>query len=146
VRIVAELSGVREPQEIGSGSSDENVFCELLPDPSPDVVARLGQKITMEFLWKEICQLPIKQRLAVLLNLRDKSNNDALILFTMIGVTNLGQIAQVLDFQLNAFAELWNQLPLDDNKIAQSMGITRQQVINLRKSAKQRLLRRMASS
>ena len=41
------------------------------------------------------------------------------------------------------FAELWNDLPLEDSAIAQLLGITRQQVINLRKTARERLARRM---
>ena len=43
------------------------------------------------------------------------------------------------------FAELYNRLPLDDATIAQRLGITRQQVINLRKAARDRLVRRMRS-
>jgi hypothetical protein len=39
--------------------------------------------------------------------------------------------------------ELWDELPLDDLKIAARLGMTRQQVINLRKSARARLARRM---
>jgi hypothetical protein len=41
------------------------------------------------------------------------------------------------------FAEIWNHLPLDDNRIAEILNLTRQQVINLRKSARERLARRM---
>jgi len=95
-------------------------------------------------LWKEICELPKQQRMALLLNLRDRGEGDALILFTFLGTTNLRQIAQVLEIQPAAFAPLWNQIPLSDNDIAARMGITRQRVINLRKSAKERLARRMA--
>jgi hypothetical protein len=41
------------------------------------------------------------------------------------------------------FAELWPQLPLDDATIAGLLNLTRQQVINLRKSARERLARRL---
>jgi hypothetical protein len=41
------------------------------------------------------------------------------------------------------FANLWNELPLEDASIASLLGVTRQQVINLRKSARERLTRRM---
>jgi hypothetical protein len=43
------------------------------------------------------------------------------------------------------FAKLWNNLPLEDTTIAQNLGVTRQQVINLRKSARERLARRMSA-
>ena len=44
---------------------------------------------------------------------------------------------------LEEFGEIWNELPLDDKRIAALLGLTRQQVINLRKSARERLTRRM---
>ncbi len=42
-----------------------------------------------------------------------------------------------------AGAELWNQLPLDDAAIAELLDLTRQHVVNLRKSARKRLTRRL---
>jgi hypothetical protein len=42
-----------------------------------------------------------------------------------------------------SFAELWNDLPLEDAKIAELLGLTRQQVINARKSGRERLTRRL---
>jgi hypothetical protein len=42
--------------------------------------------------------------------------------------------------------EIWNALPLDDVAIAAHLGVTRQQVINLRKSARERLVRRMKTA
>jgi hypothetical protein len=86
------------------------------------------------------------QRVALLLNLRDAAGNDALILFTLKGITSLRKIAEVVEFEVDAFARMWNQLPWDDKSIGQYMGLTRQQVINLRKSARERLARRMAVS
>ena len=41
------------------------------------------------------------------------------------------------------FAEVWKDLPWSDLRIAERLGITRQQVINLRKCARERLARRM---
>ena len=143
VGMVAELIGVRDPHEIESAEDNEAAICELLPDPSPDIATQLEQKLYLERLWAEICQLPQKQRVALLLNLRDSGNNDALILFTLMGITSLRKIAQVLEIQLDAMTELWNQLPLNDNAIATRLSVTRQQVINYRKSAKERLARRM---
>jgi hypothetical protein len=40
-------------------------------------------------------------------------------------------------------ASLWNDLPIEDVEIAEHLGVTRQQVINLRKVARERLARRM---
>jgi len=46
---------------------------------------------------------------------------------------------------IEALAELWNSLPLDDHAIAARLGITRQQVINLRRAARERLARRLGT-
>jgi hypothetical protein len=41
------------------------------------------------------------------------------------------------------FAAIWNELPLEDARIAELLGLTRQQVINARKSGRERLARRL---
>jgi predicted DNA-binding protein (UPF0251 family) len=60
------------------------------------------------------------------------------------GTASLRVIADALDIPLPDLARLWHTLPLDDAQIAERLGVTRQQVINLRKSARDRLARRMA--
>jgi hypothetical protein len=42
-------------------------------------------------------------------------------------------------------ARMWNDLPIDDMRIATRLGIKRQQVINLRKAARARLARRLVA-
>jgi DNA-directed RNA polymerase specialized sigma24 family protein len=151
VRIVADLQGIkdlqpatqpREDHEEGSGIS----VCDLLPDLGVDIVTKMVERSYLERLWMEISQLPQRQRVALLLNLRDAQARDALILFTFTGIANLRQIAQALELPLDEFMTLWNKLPLEDAAIARLLGITRQQVINLRKSARERLVRRMAAT
>jgi hypothetical protein len=149
VGIVGELHGIREPQRVQSqgGEGEEGAgvsVCELLPDPAVDIASTVEQRFCLERLWKEICQLPHRQRVALLLNLRDAQARDALILFSLTGIASLRQIAKVIEMTLEELAALWNQLPLEDVAIAALLGITRQQVINLRKSARERLARRMA--
>ena len=151
VGIVAELQGIREPQRVQSygEEGDEGAgvnICELLPDPAVDIASTVEQRFYLEVLWKEICQLPQRQRVALLLNLRDAQAGDALILITLTGIASLRRIAEVIEMQLEDLAALWNKLPLEDAAIASLLGITRQQVINLRKSARERLARRMAAS
>jgi hypothetical protein len=151
VAIVAELQGIRDMQPAESHVEEESEgtevnVCELLPDLAPDIVTALEQRSEVERLWKEICQLPGRQRVALLLNLRDSKARDALVLFSVIGVANLRQIAEVMEMPLERVAGFWNTLPLEDTAIAEMLGITRQQVINLRKSARERLARRMATS
>ena len=49
-----------------------------------------------------------------------------------------------LEIPAPEFEQLWSQLPLDDLRLAAYLGATRQQVINLRKTARGRLLKRMS--
>lgn len=97
----------------------------------------------LERLWQEIGELPRGQRVALLLNLRAEDEKCAMELFPMTGVASLRQIAEMLEFTAEEFAALWTRLPLDDLSIAGLLQISRQQVINLRKSARKRLERRM---
>jgi len=147
VGIVAELQGIRESQPALSYCEDEEgpgaSVCELLPDRGTDVVTMMEHRAYLEDLWLEICQLPLPQRVALLLNLRDSHACDALVLFTMTGIAGLRHIAEVLAWPVEDFAAVWNKLPLEDAAIATTLGVTRQQVINLRKSARERLARRM---
>jgi len=117
-----------------------------VPDPRINVAADVERRMYLAALWKEICQLRPLQRVALLLNLHDASGQDMLPLFMLVDVARLGEIAASLGMPVSELAELWDRLPLDDATIGQRLSITRQQVINLRKSARERLARRMAKS
>ena len=101
------------------------------------------QKRNLERLWNEICQLPPNQRVALLLNLRDQEGREAITAFPALGIASIKRIAEILSIPLEEFAALWNDLPLADTAIAARLKLTRQQVINLRKSARERLANRM---
>ena len=150
VAVVAELHGIKDLEQVTSEDPDEETgaaasVCDLLPDPRGNVASDLQTRTHLEQLWNEICQLPRDQRVALLLNLRDAHSSDALVLFSLTGITTLRQIATVMELPWEQFVELWNNLPLQDIVIAGMLGVTRQQVINLRKSARERLARRMAA-
>jgi predicted DNA-binding protein (UPF0251 family) len=97
-------------------------------------------------VWKEIGELPVRQRIALLLNLLDVDGDPVVFLFPVTSVATMRQIAEAVEMKAEEFAALWNRLPLEDAEIALLLGVTRQQVINLRKSARERLTRRMAGS
>jgi len=63
--------------------------------------------------------------------------------FPSTGTASLRQLAAALEMSDESFAALWNELPLEDAKIAELLGLTRQQVINARKSGRERLARRL---
>jgi DNA-binding transcriptional regulator YhcF (GntR family) len=64
-------------------------------------------------------------------------------LFPATGIATVRQLADVLQINVESFAKVWNDLPLEDAKIAELLGLTRQQVINARKSGRERLARRL---
>lgn len=96
----------------------------------------------LSFLWSEVRQLPPSQSAALLLNLRDSQGRGLVDLLLLLSIAELPEIAETLRMSPEELDSLWDQLPLSDFQIAERLGITRQQVINLRKSARQRLHRR----
>lgn len=97
----------------------------------------------LDALWREIRALPSRQAAALLLSLRDDKGREVVSLFPLTGTATLRQIAAAIALPAERFAQLWSSLPLDDLTIAELLGATRQQVINLRKSARERLARRL---
>jgi hypothetical protein len=102
----------------------------------------LSQRGELEWLWRELLQLPERQRAALLLNLRDDSGQGAIELLPATGVASIRQIAAAVGMAVDRFAALWRDLPIEDTRVAELLGVSRQQVINLRKAGRFRLLRR----
>ena len=127
----------------GSVEEGQEAAGMQIADARPAVSVETERRIYLERLWNEIRELPARQRSALLLNLRDEGGRGIVDLWIIIGIATSEAIAEALSLTLEAFAELWAELPLDDNRIAALLGITRQQVINLRKSARERLARRV---
>jgi hypothetical protein len=124
---------------------DEGLTLESV-HPSPRVDLLLEQRTYLERLWIEVCQLPLLQRAALLLNLRDAHGGSAIFFIPHLGIADKPQLAKVLDLSEVDLAKLWDDLPLDDAAVAERLKVTRQQVINLRKTARERLARRMEKS
>lgn len=112
--------------------------------PSPEQ-ALLGRS-AITFLWTEISALPERQRAALLLNLRDANGAGVISLLIVLGVASFEAVAAAVGMTPDELTAIWNDLPIDDLTIAERFGTSRQQVINLRKSARERLGRRMRSS
>ncbi|MFP5247165.1 MAG: hypothetical protein ACLGH0_10765, partial [Thermoanaerobaculia bacterium] len=110
---------------------------ERVPEP---VAPAAPEPVEVTRLWTEIRALPLRQRSALLLNLRDDNGENALV---HLGVS-MSELASALEMREAKLEQLWNELPLDDNRIGVLIGATRQQVINLRKCARERLVRRRA--
>lgn len=138
-----ELSAVVEVARTLQGfraSLGEHTDDVELPDNQPAIDSRFEQRRYAAKLWKEIQDLPVRQRSALLLNV----NNDAVNLLLFTGIARFRELATALDMRPEELASLWSRLPLEDNQIAQRLGGTRQQVINLRMAARKRLANRLA--
>lgn len=119
---------------------------ELVEDPAddePDPGEITIQREALFFLWQEVCDLPRGQRCALLLNLRDdreKGVIDLLLVTVCPGVAGLAEILEMREEDINA---LYDDLPIDDLRIAQILDVPSTSVIGLRRAARARLLRRM---
>lgn len=133
---VAERFGIRDEADAPLSAIGE-------PSTSDPMQARLENRDDLKRLWVEIAALPPRQRLALLLHLRDEEGDAMVLLLPAIGIASMTEIARVLELDERELAAIWNGLPMPDLEIAARLGLTRQQVINLRKSARERLARRM---
>lgn len=141
--VVADLLGVRDQNVTGDISVEQDFNGRAARiDGATGFATELEQRSYLRRLWDEITSLPPLQRAALLLNLRD-THEGVIVLLPLAGIANVRQIAEATGMPAEQFAALWNQLPLDDAAIAERLGVTRQQVVNLRKSARARLGRRM---
>jgi RNA polymerase sigma factor (sigma-70 family) len=141
VSVVAVIQGVSD-QPVESLADDEEVGIDPAT-PEPDPAWRIEKRMFLQRLWEELQQLPVNQRAALLLNLKDGSGFGCITLFPATGIASVRQLAAALEMSADTLAELWNELPIEDARIAELLGLTRQQVINARKSGRERLARRL---
>jgi RNA polymerase sigma factor (sigma-70 family) len=138
---LAAIQGISD-QPIESLADDEDATFEPVAS-EPNQAWRIEKRIFLQRLWEELQQLPVNQRAALLLNLRDATGFSCITLFPATGIATIRQLAEALEISAESFAEVWNDLPLEDARIAELLGLTRQQVINARKSGRERLARRL---
>lgn len=135
LRVLAELWNVIDP--IGSTAREETA--------AETQLSEMESRQYFAAMWDEIRLLPPRQATALLLNLRDADGENALALFVLLGIATFDELARTLGMTPEELGALWSRLPIDDTSIAARLGMTRQQVINLRRSARDRLARRMSS-
>jgi RNA polymerase sigma factor (sigma-70 family) len=143
LKLMINALGIQERKQAEEPKDRKENILEQIEDQRMDVATEIEQRIYLKRLWSEMIDLPLRQRMALLLSIRDAEGSSVLYLFPMTGGASILEIAKSLEIPVEDFAELWSKLPLDDNGIAEHLGLTRQQVINLRRSARERLARRM---
>ena len=144
ISIVARLWGIKD--QVGTTDSypvEHSTTHDRLLYSQGDIASEVDQRNYLQRIWAEIGQLPQRQRSALLLNLKDTVGEGVIALLPVIGIATFHEIAEALGMSADQLADLWNNLPLDDAAIASLLNVTRQQIINLRKSARERLARRM---
>jgi DNA-directed RNA polymerase specialized sigma24 family protein len=141
VSVVAAIQGISDQPVASLAEDEETGFEPATSDPDP--AWRIEKKMFLQRLWEELKQLPLNQRAALLLNLKDPSGFGCITLFPATGIATIRELAAALEFTAERLAELWNDLPIEDARIAELLGLTRQQVINARKSGRERLARRL---
>lgn len=135
VEIAAPLLGIRD----GETAIDA---VPLAVVQSRSAEQKIDQRRWFARLWQEILLLPLAQRIALLLHLRDERGGPALPYFPASGAASLRQIAAAMETTVEELVAIWPTLPWSDLAIAERLRVTRQQVINLRAAARQRLTRR----
>jgi hypothetical protein len=133
VELLADLLGV--PSGAAASPLEDRV-----PDRAEPTDLALIHKEEVARTWEQIQLLPLRQRQALLLNLK----LDAIDVLLAGGTASLRDIAEALDMPVGTLAALWPDLPLSDNVIAGRLACSRQQVINLRLAARRRLANRLA--
>jgi hypothetical protein len=145
VTIMAGIWGVRDEPPLGEQDSPSSSSLGELSDPAQRFDAILDHRARIKQVWNEMLQLPLRQRVALLLNLRDEHGGSAVAMLPILRIASIQQIAEALEMTDEELAILWNELPVEDAVIGKRLGATRQQVSNLRKCARERLSRRLAS-
>lgn len=113
-------------------------------DETASAESSLVYRSALGEVWREIGLLPPRQRIALLLGLRDENGSAILSLLVILRIATFDELAAAVELAPEALAAMWDQLPLPDLAIAEQLELTRQQVINLRKSGRDRLGRRLA--
>ena len=140
--LVSRQARSRERDRLRVHEDDDDPLARL-PDPAPDAAQAFERRTHLSILWREIRLLPQRQAAALILHLRDGQGSNAAALLPLTGIASLRDIARTVGLEPERLAEIWHRLPLEDSTIAEILQVTRQQVINLRKSARERLARRM---
>jgi hypothetical protein len=142
LEIVAKIQGIRDwrgQDEV----SVEGLAAKNMETGGDGPLSMIENRELLEQVWTEILRMPLRHRRALLLNLRNRRGEEMIRLFPLLRIASIKSIAAALDFPPEDFAGIWNDLPWNDVKIAEFMDLSRQQVINLRQSARAQLLRQM---
>ncbi|HKE60092.1 MAG TPA: hypothetical protein VKB46_25445 [Pyrinomonadaceae bacterium] len=142
ITTLAALLDVKD-QPVDCTDQNAEAMARVAAGTGADVAWQTEKRFFLRRLWEELKQLPLNQRAALLLNLKGAEGRGCIALFPVAGIASVRELADTLGMSAEEFSELWGELPLEDTRIAERFSLTRQQVINARKSARERLKRRL---
>jgi len=140
--LIATFAALSDIRDHPLASTDQNADV-VATGTDADVAWQVEKRFFLQRLWEEVRQLPLNQRAALLLNLKGAEGRGCIALFPVAGIATVRELAETLAMSAEEFSELWSELPWEDTRIAERFSLTRQQVINARKSARERLKRRL---
>jgi hypothetical protein len=128
VDVIGELLEISDKQESLEEDAEPHALGSIRsPDDS------LKWKEYLQWLWREMAHLSLPQCTAFLLH------SEVVIELDFCGIASIRQIAALLSISPEELATMWSLIPLDDLSIAARLNRERQQVINLRRVARDRL-------
>jgi hypothetical protein len=139
VEIMSQICGVCDLIDV----EDADLALRDIQALGQDPAVRLESREELISVLEHSAAIPLQHRRSLFLNLRGAAGDNALAYFVILRVASIRKLAKLLEFSEEQFSELWNELPIEDIKIAEILGLTRQQVINLRYSAREMLMKRI---
>ncbi len=134
------------PNEVKLTEREELASNHFLPDFAIDFEDEEERIFRLKRVWLEVRELPIHQAAAWLLKVSDQNDQSTLKWLPVFQIATVREIAQATGLSPESLANLWMDLPLPDRRIAELFGVTPRQVINWRKSANERLYRRLKTA
>lgn len=139
--LVDEVAGLLGIRIIFADAADLDREYSLIR-VEPSIEEQLCARQFLQRLWTAICGLPLDQRRSLLLNMKDSNGGDIGV-FDWSGVATVQQMAEAIEIPAEDLAKMWNELPINDKRIAKLCGISVQDVINRRSSARKTLKKHM---
>lgn len=147
VDVIARLQGVSDkPKSDDAGVAESNSGKGTPSEQKPPEISQIEQREDLRRIWKIILLLPVQQRKALLLNLKCRGGEGIVNALPLCEIASPEKIAQALEMKCEELEKLWDKLPLLDAQIGEMLGIQPQEVINLRKSARERLGRKIVKA
>ena len=139
VNVIADAKGIKDLPVI-SFDSDEQDLAQNLSDSRVRIDTILEMREPLKMIWEALCQLPRDEFKVYMLYARDVAGEDLITLFLAAKIVTASQIAEMLDLTTDQFQGAWlARLPLDNESIAEELGIKVERVYKLRFQAGKRL-------